>query len=428
MELIEARIKNFRSIADVKIQFDPRCRVLVGINESGKSNVLHALALLDKNRKPTPDDLRTFPPDEDPSEEAFVMFVFSLSSDERKTAYDSFCARFPKIDFTSPILKFKGAPITLQKFFNYRTQGLYRVDVRTGNRRNSTWRLTSDFESMADWKKPTASCPPEYIAKLSDGSAINLKAQSLIEISKFVGIPEKYLADLEPEDVNSIYLDEISKIINQELPDCLHWTYSEAHLLPAQIPIDTFAANSTTCEPLRHMFALADIYDIPKEIAAAKARQNGIRNLLNRVAERATKHMQSVWKDYKTIKIELIQNGGNIDASIKDEHNVYNFSRRSDGFKRFVTFLLMVSAKQRTAELVNTLYLHDEPDNGLHPGGCRQLRDELIKISRNNYVVVSTHSIFMIDREKIERHLIVEKIKKLLLHEPLMNRTLSKRK
>jgi hypothetical protein len=70
---------------------------------------------------------------------------------------------------------------------------------------------------------------------------------------------------------------------------------------------------------------------------------------------------------------------------------------------------MMVSAKERTKDLVNTLYLHDEPDVSLHPSGARYLRDELIKIADNNYVVYSTHSIFMIDRELLRRHLIVEK-------------------
>ena len=69
----------------------------------------------------------------------------------------------------------------------------------------------------------------------------------------------------------------------------------------------------------------------------------------------------------------------------------------------------MVSAKARTKELVGTLYLQDEPDTSLHPSGARYLRDEIIKISETNYVVYSTHCIFMIDRELLRRHLIVEK-------------------
>ena len=44
-----------------------------------------------------------------------------------------------------------------------------------------------------------------------------------------------------------------------------------------------------------------------------------------------------------------------------------------------------------------------------NPSGARFLRDELIKLSENNYVVYSTHSIFMIDRLNIGRHLLVKK-------------------
>lgn len=119
--------------------------------------------------------------------------------------------------------------------------------------------------------------------------------------------------------------------------------------------------------------------------------------------------MKSVWKEDKGITIELAPDGPNIDASVRDEYNLYDFARRSDGFKRFITFLLMVSARARTEALVDTLYLHDEPDISLHPSGARYLRDKLIKIAAANYVVYSTHSIFMVDRELLRRHLIVEK-------------------
>ena len=83
--------------------------------------------------------------------------------------------------------------------------------------------------------------------------------------------------------------------------------------------------------------------------------------------------------------------------------------RRSDGFKRFVSFLLMISVNVKTDRIRNTLLLIDEPETSLHPSGARYLRDELINISRKNYVVYSTHSIFMIDNENIERHYIVKK-------------------
>ncbi len=39
MKLDRVKIKNFSSIQDTTLDFDPPCRVLGGINESGKSNI-----------------------------------------------------------------------------------------------------------------------------------------------------------------------------------------------------------------------------------------------------------------------------------------------------------------------------------------------------------------------------------------------------
>jgi len=50
---------------------------------------------------------------------------------------------------------------------------------------------------------------------------------------------------------------------------------------------------------------------------------------------------------------------------------------------------------------------------GLHPSGCKYLMEQLIKMAESNYIVYSTHSIFMIDRENIKRHYIVEKKKEI---------------
>lgn len=200
-------------------------------------------------------------------------------------------------------------------------------------------------------------------------------------------------------------------IAKTALPKVVFWSYAESNLLPGQIPTAGFVNNPGSCMPLKQMFALAGHENPTKAIQDAQVRPNGVRNLLERVGSAATKHLVSVWKDYRGVSINLIQNGEHIDATIEDTFNHYDMARRSDGFKRFVTFILLVSAQAKTKSMENTLYLHDEPDISLHPSGARYLRDELIKISAKNYVVYSTHSIFMIDRESIGRHLIVKKKK-----------------
>jgi hypothetical protein len=161
------------------------------------------------------------------------------------------------------------------------------------------------------------------------------------------------------------------------------------------------------------MFNLAGYTDIKKTISEAEGKRNGMRNLLRRVSKSATKHMHKVWKDYKYIEVNIEPNGDDIEVNIKDTYNVYDFSRRSDGFKRFISFLFLVSARTATGSLNNVLYLHDEPDTGLHPSGARHLLSELIQVSKQNYVVFSTHSIFMIDSSRIDRHYIVTKSKEI---------------
>jgi predicted ATP-dependent endonuclease of OLD family len=47
MKLTNVEIKNFRSLDKLDFEFNPNCRILVGINESGKSNILKALAMLE---------------------------------------------------------------------------------------------------------------------------------------------------------------------------------------------------------------------------------------------------------------------------------------------------------------------------------------------------------------------------------------------
>ena len=73
----------------------------------------------------------------------------------------------------------------------------------------------------------------------------------------------------------------------------------------------------------------------------------------------------------------------------------------------------MISVLAKTKKLNNTLLLVDEAEISLHPGGVRYLRDELIKIANTNYVVYSTHSIFMIDSSNQKRHYIVKKEKEI---------------
>lgn len=408
MKLNRVKIKNFRSIEDLEIELNPPCRVLVGINESGKSNILQALALLG-DKTPTRDDIREPLPDEPQVTEVSVDFIFEFSNEEVDNIYKIISAKILSKNKNLPIARISKKELNLKEFCANNREGLYCVDVIKQSKNPSYWSLDDDYSILSDWKKPTEACPKDFVVEAKNSEKLIIANYAIVYKPDYQDIPEEYLTDINIEDLNDLLGVEIKKIILEKLPKCLFWVYDEKYLLPASLKIDEFSANPDICVPLKNMFILAGVTDIPTAINNAKqSSRNSLTNFLKSVANKTTKHFRDVWKEYKTVEFELKPDGDNIIPAVKEE-NSFDFSKRSDGFKRFVSFLLMISANVKTDLLKNTLLLIDEPDLSLHPSGARYLRNELIKISNKNYVIYSTHSIFMIDGENIDRHIIVKK-------------------
>lgn len=102
-------------------------------------------------------------------------------------------------------------------------------------------------------------------------------------------------------------------------------------------------------------------------------------------------------------------NGSEISIKVANKAK-YTFEDRSDGFKKFISVLLMISTKARSNMIgERDIILIDEPDQSLYPTSARFLKEELLKISEKAKLIYSTHSQYMIDSTCIDRHIIVEK-------------------
>jgi len=408
MRLDRVAIKNYRSIKEMQISFEPKCRILVGINESGKTNILSALNLLDRQKTTTQRDLREPGLREDPITEAHVRFIFKFTEDEMTGFLEKLREKILSESYNSPIIRIEGTDYTLDQFCETR-EGLYIADILKNTKRVSSWAL-GKAEITNKWMKVSAACPADYLVTSRIRGPLHLKNFLLVDTSEFSGIPSEYIEQAEPDDLPSPTAALIMQKVEADLPKVLFWDYDERNLLPPKVNLDQFCLNPDLCLPLKRMFQLYKTSDIKAAVAGAKAAgANGLNNLLRRVAERTSMHFHDTWQEYDKIKFSLAMNGPDLETGIQDESNHYELSQRSDGFKRFVTFLLMVSAVQVSNLLADTLLLIDEPEIGLHPTGARYLMEELIDIARNNYVVFSTHSIFMVDSKIINRHLIVRK-------------------
>ncbi|HEY4489552.1 MAG TPA: AAA family ATPase [Candidatus Paceibacterota bacterium] len=408
MKLDRVSIKNYRSIKELDLNFDPACKVLVGINESGKSNILRALELLDTTVQPTKKDLRDPVKSEKQPTEAYVRFIFKFGAKETAEIFGILKPKVLAAKITEPIINWRSRDLSLEEFCTGR-EGLYITNLMNSTKHFSVWTLVGG-KILGSWKSVAEACPADFTVSNSKGEVIKLKEFTIVNIADFKDIPTEYIQDLEPEDLNDFVGDAIRQGVEDNLPSVLFWDYNDSKLLPPKINLKQFCDNPDVCIPLKRMFNLNGIWTIKKEVEAAQqGNANTLRNLLRRIADTTTKHFHKTWKEYDDIKFSLAVDGDDIAATIEDKSNHYELSQRSDGFKRFVTFLLLVSAEAETEILQDTLLLIDEPEIGLHPTGTRYLRDELIKISKDNQVVFSTHSIFMIDNRLVRRHLIVKK-------------------
>ena len=405
MRLDRVDIKNFRSIKEMTFTFDPSFRILIGKNESGKTNIIKALSLLSPEINPTIDDKREFLSEEKVDKEYYVRFVFKLDPYEIKHIYnvvskETLCK--PK----TKIIKVTNRELTLMEYIErIAAEGIYRVNINT---------KTKDFTY---WKIPEANKFLPQVRKHKNYTKKGAEDQLSIFNTIFLCLDE--IADAKEDDYlspslsepNEIIIENLRQIVLNNLPSVILWKYDEANLLPSRVNISSFSANPDSCIPLKILFNLAGYENIQVSIdEALKSSGNQFDNLLQRVSAHATKHFREVWKEYPKISFSFTHNGDNIISAIQEE-NKYPLAQRSDGFKRFVTFLILISACTKTHDLLDNLLLFDEPDISLHPSGIRYLRDEMIRVSSDNIVIAATHSIFMIDNECIDRHVIVTKQK-----------------
>lgn len=406
MKLIRAKIKNFRSIGDVDIDFEPRLRTLVGVNEAGKSNILAALALLDPERSILASDVREPRSEEAPGADSYVRFILQLDSAEKAQVKTAALQQISPIDM--PLLVSSRKVYSGEEIMKFFSQGIYQVNIRNQARSYTRWSIPSST-AVEGWLSKLAGATLPNPLLLKNGKKLSSDALKIIHSSVLKDEDKGFFEPASLEMIENIFDTQLKIIIKTYLPACMYWTYSESNLLPSQISISEFRTNPNAFLPLKEMFALAELNNPDEAFSEYEKRPHGLRNLLQRVSLAATKHIERSWPESKGVQILLSANGEHIDASIKDAHNYYAFDKRSDGFKRFISFLFLVAARIKNGTLSNVLFLQDEPDLGLHPSGVKHLLSSLIELSDNNYAVVATHSIFLVDKERVDRHLIIKK-------------------
>ena len=375
MRLTKITVENYRSMKHLDFNFEKNngkdCHILIGINETGKSNILKAMNFLDKtiqinyqhdcNRQALPNG------------EAIKVTYF-----------------FDKIDNTEII-------------------NLLTDETQKKILSESIFETISKEISYND----KSSRNEKYLIKINKSSIEKIKKNEQL----WKQISDKILESIS--DDNSILEEYLVKNIgvhlDKLLPKVIFWKYAPQYLISEPINLNSFKSNPDgTSIPLRNILLLKGI---PRENFVKYIDQILQLTQLREQAEtelsrKATDHLNALWPEHKIGLRVRIERDGLCEVSVYDLDNDserFRMDQRSDGFKQFVSILLTLSAEHTIGTLKDNIILLDEPENSLHPGSVKFLRDALLKISKNNHVVLATHSIFMIDKTCLKRHLTVNK-------------------
>jgi len=400
-------IVNYKSIEDTSIDVNKidgsYTTVLVGLNETGKSNFLNAIGLIN-------------PPTENISYEKYKN-----SSNEGRTPVEAYYLyEYETKQEWQNILqeKIKMPKILLDKI---KINGLYLdISLQKGNTEFAKkLGIDDDISSIDNYEvysyaqlptpKAEESEKHEYIiCKTAETNKYTTDNTSESETSvDFQPLSKNALSEI----LNHIFKDEFKKC----LLNCSEWKYKDEYLISNTIDLNEFKTNPNICYPLKNIFALAGFKtqeEIKNKIDEINGNDNAINRLQKRLQNALSDYVKKVWKEC-SVEFEIkIQDTLQLKVFViddADKDNTFNMDDRSDGAKQFLSLILSISVANETETLKNNIIVIDEPEVHMHPSGIRYIRDELLKIGQNNYVFVATHSQFMIDNKNKDRHYIVTK-------------------
>ncbi len=396
MKIVGAIIENFRSIESLTIDLTPEgdcsARVLTGINESGKSNILKALALLSSENK------LTYSKDVNKkakSEKKDIEVRYELDSSAASILLDH--------------LESKG--VAKEIIDNIDINYIERVvSFDSSSARNDYFLIyLEDAPDLPDYSHSET----KGFIKTDDTSSEESEPSALTpatpQLEKDKALEEK--KDWE-EVLEDVYAHDA---LEASIPRVIFWSYKDKYLINKEINLTNFSANpATVSKPLHNVFNLAKYTDaqIPAVINDALEDGSQMGELADKLETTVTEYLEDVWPEHR-VSIKVLTANPTISFHVVEKDvpagGRYEVAERSDGFKHFFAILLNLAAENSTSQLKDCLVLLDEPEVHLHPSGAKYLRDQLLKIAGLNTLVYSTHSIFMIDRSCLDRHYKVHK-------------------
>ena len=426
MQILHVRLRKFRVRAYRCIHDSGEITVgdlaaFVGRNESGKTTILQALTLLNRDEKISELDLCDEMTEELKEEVKLAEGEFELNEYEMEILKEKFPGlpdikkiklfrtnRNPKVQY-----EFEGTEISdtddegLNSWENFTKEILefldtlpnhVRIQINTKLFEGEVPKNQESFDSgMAEFSNELHVIAIEESKILEEWGKIYHKPENqfsnlLSGESQKVALKNFIFSELHPRFV---YFSDYKKIYgNINLNEYLRKENEQQ-----QDSIE-FIEEFDKAETVRNLFYLAEL-DM-NELDEVKGQPSKCIKLLNTASNRLTKKLNPAWKG-DPIHVDLRYNPGNImSVVISDVHkdgtitNTGLLNRRAEGFKWTFSFIVNFAAETQRSELKEAILLLDEPARNLHPTQQMGISDLLKNLAGSNQVLYATHSPFMI--------------------------------
>ncbi len=421
MRLRKFRVQGYRCIHDSGEIKVGDLAAFVGRNESGKTTILEALTLLNKDTKVSDLDLCDEMTEILKSEIRLAEGEFVLSEKETSLIRE----KFPNLQ-------------DIKKMMIYRTNKNPRIQYDFGEVKISgeaSKRLNS-WENFVDRIKSFVLAMPNPIRIRADTKFLDAPPPRTREVfmdmmaefnnniyliasqdQQVISEWKNIFQDLESIFDNMLIGTNERSALDNFIEDKLHPRFvyfSDYKKILGNIDLEEFVRESKgikakgleyveefdKAETVNNLFYLAEL-DAQK-LEEAKNSPSRLIKLLNISSRRLSERLNPAWKG-DPIHVELRWNPGNVlSVVISDVHkdgtvtNTGLLNRRAEGFKWTFSFIVNFAAETQKAELKEAILLLDEPARNLHPAQQRGISDLLKGLAGSNQILYATHSPFMI--------------------------------
>lgn len=421
MRLRKFRVRAFRCIHDSGDIRVGDLAAFIGRNESGKTTILEALTLLNKDAKASELDLCDEMSDELKSEIKLVEGDFDLSETETKLIQDKFpnlsdikrikifrTQTNPKIQYDFGDVKISGEANKrinswenfVEKIHNFVSTipNPIRIKLDTKFLEGHAPRTRDAFNNMmAEFNNQIYLIASEERQVISSWEEIYRDLGNTYD-SLLIGTNERSALENFVEErlhPRFVYFSDYKKILgNIDLDEFLKETKG---IRPKGLE---FIEEFDKTETVKNLFYLAELD--PDKLEEVQNTPSRLIKLLHTSSRKLTERLNPAWKG-DPIHVELRFNPGNIlSVVISDVHrdgtvtNTGLLNRRAEGFKWTFSFIVNFAAETQRSELKEAILLLDEPARNLHPTQQRGISDLLKGLAGSNQILYATHSPFMI--------------------------------